>query len=88
MLQDGRSPNLLAALARPLPARPFRSSTRTIQQYEINVKVYGNIRTATPWAALSLGISAFRTMCLDFPGLRWRAFLECPQVDARNTHKK
>ena len=46
---------------------------------EIDMKVYGDIGTAAPWAALSLGLSAIRTMCLDFPGLRWRASLECPQ---------
>lgn len=46
---------------------------------EIDMKVYGNIGTADPWAALSHGISAVRRMCLDFPGLRWRANLQCPQ---------
>eukprot|EP00752_Nemacystus_decipiens_P017045 g15262.t1 len=46
---------------------------------EIDMKVYGNIGTTAPWAALSVGISAVRAMCLEFPGLRWRAFLECPQ---------
>ena len=49
------------------------------EKNEIDIKVYGNIGTAAPWAALSLGISAVRTMCLDFPGLRWRASLKCPQ---------
>ena len=51
------------------------------EQNEIDMKVYGNIGTAAPWAALSLGISAVRTMCSEFPGLRWRAFLKCPQHD-------
>ena len=46
---------------------------------EIDMKVYGNIDTAAPWAALSLGLSAARMMCSEFPGLRWRASLECPQ---------
>lgn len=46
---------------------------------EIDMKVYGNIGTAAPWAALSFGLSAVRTICLDFPGLRWRASLQCPQ---------
>lgn len=45
----------------------------------IDMKVYGNISTVAPWAALSLGISAVRNMCLEFPGLGWRAFLTCPQ---------
>eukprot|EP00752_Nemacystus_decipiens_P001249 g1247.t2 len=49
------------------------------EKTEIEMKVYGNIRSAAPWAALSLGISAVRTMCSDFPGLRWRASLKCPQ---------
>ena len=46
---------------------------------EIDMKVYGNIATTAPWAALSIGISAVRVMCSDFPGLRWRASLKCPQ---------
>lgn len=45
----------------------------------VDMKVYGSIGTAAPWAALSFGVSAVRTMCLDFPGLRWRAYLKCPQ---------
>lgn len=45
----------------------------------IDMKAYGNIRTVAPWTALSLGLSAVRTMCVDFPGLSWRAFLSCPQ---------
>lgn len=51
------------------------------ERIEIDMKVYGNIGTAAPWAALSLGISAVRTMCLEFPGLKWRASLKCPQHD-------
>ena len=50
---------------------------------EIDMKVYGNIGTAAPWTALSHGASAIRTMCSDFPGLRWRAFLQCPQHEKR-----
>ncbi|CAM9664047.1 unnamed protein product [Ectocarpus sp. 4 AP-2014] len=46
---------------------------------EIDMKVYGNIATTAPWAALSLGISAVRVMCSEFPGLRWRASLKCPE---------
>eukprot|EP00752_Nemacystus_decipiens_P012983 g11487.t3 len=48
---------------------------------ELDMKVYGDIRTAAPWAALSLGVSVVRTVCLEFPGLRWRAYLQCPQHD-------
>ncbi|CAN0097652.1 unnamed protein product [Ectocarpus sp. 12 AP-2014] len=46
---------------------------------EVDMKVYGNITTAAPWAALSFGISVFQAMCSEFPGLRWRACLRCPQ---------
>ena len=46
---------------------------------EIDMKVYGDIGTAAPWAAISLGVSAIRTMCLEVPGLKWRASLRCPQ---------
>ncbi|CAN0416414.1 unnamed protein product [Ectocarpus sp. 12 AP-2014] len=46
---------------------------------EVDMEVYGNISTAAPWAALSYGISVFQAMCSEFPGLRWRAFLKCPQ---------
>ena len=49
------------------------------EKAEIDMKVYGNIGTTAPWAALSVGISAVRVMCSDFPGLRWRASLKCPQ---------
>ncbi len=49
------------------------------EKNEIDMEVYGNIGNAAPWAALSLGISAVRTMCLEFPGLPWRASLKCPQ---------
>lgn len=48
---------------------------------EIDMKVYGDIGKAAPWAALSFGVSVVRTMCSDFPGLRWRASLSCPQHD-------
>ncbi|CAN0315933.1 unnamed protein product [Ectocarpus sp. 6 AP-2014] len=46
---------------------------------EVDMKVYGSISTAAPWAALSFGISVFQAMCSEFPGLRWRASLKCPQ---------
>ena len=48
---------------------------------ELDMKVYGDICTAAPWAALSHGLSVVREMCLEFPGLRWRASLRCPQHD-------
>ncbi|CBJ29670.1 LRR-GTPase of the ROCO family, putative pseudogene [Ectocarpus siliculosus] len=46
---------------------------------EVDMKVYGSISTAAPWAALSFGTSVFQAMCSEFPGLRWRASLKCPQ---------
>lgn len=46
---------------------------------EVEMKVYGNICTAAPWAALCFGVSSVRMMCSEFPGLRWRASLACPQ---------
>lgn len=45
----------------------------------LDMKIYGDICTAAPWTALSFGISALRTMCLEFPGLPWRASLRCPE---------
>ena len=46
---------------------------------QLDLKVYGNICTVAPWAALAYAISTVRTMAMDFPGLPSRAFLECPQ---------
>ncbi|CAM9463484.1 unnamed protein product [Scytosiphon promiscuus] len=46
---------------------------------EITMKIYGDMETAAPWTALSFGISALRSMCWEFPGLRWRASLRCPE---------
>ena len=45
----------------------------------IDMQVYGDIDNAAPWTALSFGVSVVREMCCEFPGLRWRAFLSCPQ---------
>ena len=47
----------------------------------IDMQVYGDIGNAAPWTALSFGVSVVRSMCCEFPGLRWRAFLNCPQHD-------
>lgn len=49
------------------------------EKTEIDMKVYGSIGTVTPWVALSRGLSAVRMMCLEFPGLRLRASIECAQ---------
>ncbi|CAM9180685.1 unnamed protein product, partial [Laminaria digitata] len=44
----------------------------------LDVKVYGGICTAAPWAALAYAISTVRTMAMEYPGLRSRASIECP----------
>ncbi|CAN0431719.1 unnamed protein product, partial [Laminaria digitata] len=43
------------------------------------MKVYGDICTVAPWAALAYAISTVKVMALEFPGLRSRAFVACPQ---------
>ncbi|CAN0460435.1 unnamed protein product, partial [Ectocarpus sp. 12 AP-2014] len=46
---------------------------------ELTAQVYGNISSPAPWTALSYVSSAVRSMLLEFPGLRSRDSLECPQ---------
>ena len=46
---------------------------------ELAVQVYGDISNPAPWAALSYVVSAVRVMLLEFPGLRSKGSLECPQ---------
>lgn len=46
---------------------------------ELEMKVYGSVGTTAPWAALSYGLSAVLAIVLEFPGLRWRAHLSCPE---------
>lgn len=46
---------------------------------ELTAQVYGDVSNPAPWAALSYVISAVRSMLREFPGLRWRGSLECPQ---------
>ncbi|CAM9168233.1 unnamed protein product [Hapterophycus canaliculatus] len=46
---------------------------------ELAVQVYGDIGTPAPWAVLSYAISAVRSMLEEFPGLRSRGSLECPE---------
>lgn len=45
----------------------------------LSAQVHGDISTPAPWAALSYVISAVRLMLLEFPGLRSRGSLQCPQ---------
>lgn len=46
---------------------------------ELTAQVYGNIRDPAPWAAISYVISAVKCMLLEFPGLRSRGSLACPE---------
>ncbi|CAM9433396.1 unnamed protein product, partial [Ectocarpus fasciculatus] len=46
---------------------------------ELTAQIFGNISTPAPWVALSYVTSAVSLMLLDFPGLRWRGSLACPQ---------
>ncbi|CBJ26199.1 LRR-GTPase of the ROCO family [Ectocarpus siliculosus] len=46
---------------------------------ELTAQIFGDISTPAPWVALSYVISAVRLMLLDFPGLRSRGSLKCPQ---------
>ncbi|CAM9835410.1 unnamed protein product [Ectocarpus sp. 6 AP-2014] len=46
---------------------------------ELAAQIFGDISTPAPWVALSYVMSAVSLMLLDFPGLRWRGSLACPQ---------
>ena len=46
---------------------------------ELTAQFYGDKSNPAPWAALSYVISAVSFMLLDFPGLRSKGYLECPQ---------
>lgn len=43
------------------------------------MKVYGDIGTAGPWAALSYRLSVVQIMRKEFSWLRCEASLECPE---------
>lgn len=49
------------------------------ETHELEMKVYGDVGTSAPWAALAYGLSATLTMALEYPGLRRRAHVTCPQ---------
>ncbi|CAM9940111.1 unnamed protein product, partial [Laminaria digitata] len=49
------------------------------QSNQLDMKVYGDICTVAPWAALAYAISTVKVMSMEFPGLRSRAFVECPE---------
>ncbi|CAM9785732.1 unnamed protein product [Ectocarpus sp. 13 AM-2016] len=46
---------------------------------ELAAQIFGDTSTPAPWVALSYVMSAVSLMMLDFPGLRWRGSLTCPQ---------
>ncbi|CAM9393730.1 unnamed protein product, partial [Laminaria digitata] len=46
---------------------------------QLDLKVYGDICTVAPWAALAYAISTVKVMAMDFPGLTTRAFVGCPE---------
>ncbi|CAB1112560.1 unnamed protein product [Ectocarpus sp. CCAP 1310/34] len=46
---------------------------------ELTAQVFGDISTQAPWTVLSYAASAVRLMLMDFPGLRSRGSLKCPQ---------
>ncbi|CAM9818710.1 unnamed protein product [Ectocarpus sp. 4 AP-2014] len=46
---------------------------------ELVAQVFGDISTPGPWMAMSYVMSAVCLMLVDFPGLRWKGSLKCPQ---------
>ena len=46
---------------------------------ELTAQVFGDIGSPAPWLALSYVISAVRVMLLEFPGLRSKGHVECPE---------
>ena len=45
---------------------------------ELVVEVWGDLTKAAAWSALSYISAVVRNMIVEFPGLRWEAFLGCP----------
>ncbi|CAB1106422.1 unnamed protein product [Ectocarpus sp. CCAP 1310/34] len=46
---------------------------------ELTAKIFGDISTPAAWVALSYVMSAVKLMLMDFPGLRWKGSLKCPE---------
>ncbi|CAN0362368.1 unnamed protein product [Ectocarpus sp. 6 AP-2014] len=46
---------------------------------KLTAQIFGDISTPAPWVALSYVTSAVSLMLVDFPGLRWKGCLKCPQ---------
>lgn len=45
----------------------------------LTAQIFGDISSPAPWVALSYVISAVTSMLLEFPGLRSRGHVDCPQ---------
>ena len=45
---------------------------------ELVIAVWGDLQKAAAWATLSYVSAVVRDMTLQYPGLRWEAFLGCP----------
>ncbi|CAN0308780.1 unnamed protein product [Ectocarpus sp. 12 AP-2014] len=45
----------------------------------LTAQIFGDISSSAVWVALSYVMSAVSLMLLEFPGLRWRGSLKCPQ---------
>ena len=48
---------------------------------ELTAQVYGDTSAPAPWTALSYVISVVSSMLADFPGMRSKGALECPEHD-------
>ncbi|CAM9277946.1 unnamed protein product [Ectocarpus sp. 8 AP-2014] len=46
---------------------------------ELIAQIFGDVSTPGPWGAMSYVMSAVSLMLVDFPGLRWKGSLKCPQ---------
>lgn len=46
---------------------------------ELTAQLCGDVSDPAPWVSLSYAISAVRFMLLEFPGLRSKGSLRCPQ---------
>ena len=45
---------------------------------ELVIAVWGDLKKAAAWATLSYVSAVIRDMTLQYPGLRWEAFVGCP----------
>lgn len=49
-----------------------------LYRQELEIGVWGDLTMVAAWATLSYVLTVVRDMTLQFPGLRWEAFLGCP----------